>query len=295
MFADHPALRGFPNDGYGDLQTIALLDQRPVVLLDDMPGHIDPIVWCLDVPWRMRRKAYLFEARVGKGCLMVTTMNLSARLRASDPAAEWMLSALTRYLASPECKPAQSLPVDWLQARVVNTKLAAPETWVEGFAEVAQSTQQLGTWHSYREDNIPVYGIRQTDGKQRVTWRTAPVPTPWPHKVVTFVWAGGIGWRSEPGGGGFSLAMDGKPLLDFPFVAESTHWQSQDGSVGLDYQVRRSDSEDTFGLFLLTVPAERVTSGKAVELTLTASAQNSKRWISVVPYTDVVATERGDE
>ncbi len=263
MFANHAALRGFPHDGYGDLQAIGLLDQRPVVLLDDVPGHIDPIVWCLDVPWRMRRKAYLFEARVGEGYLMVTTMNLSARLRASDPAAESMLSCLTRYLASPECKPAQSLPGEWLAARVVNTKLAAPETWVEGFAEVAQSTEPLGTWHSYREDNIPVYGIRQTDGKQRVVWRTAPVPTPWPHKVVTFVWAGGIGWRSQPGGGGFSLAVDGKPLLDFPFVSESTRWQSADGSVALDYQVRRSDAEDTFGLFLLTVPADRVTPGES--------------------------------
>jgi hypothetical protein len=295
LFPDHAALRGFPHDGYGDLQALSLLDKRPVVLLDEVPGHLGPIVWCLDVPWRMRRKAYLFEARVGGGCLMVSTMNLSPRLRANDPAAEWMLSCLTRYLGSPQCRPAQRLPLAWLRDRVERMQLPEADTWVEGFAELVQATEAEAPWHSYREDNIPVHAIRQTDGEQRLVWRTAPVPTQWPHKVVTFVWAGGIGWRSQPGGGGFSLAMGGQRLLDFPFVTESTRWRSTDGSVTLDYQVRRSTSEDTFGLFLLTVPADRVMPGRAVELALTATAQGSRRWISVVPYTDVVATERGDQ
>src|SRR5262249_17915504 len=60
MLSPHPALRGFPAEGYGDLQMHGMMDGRPVVLLDEVPGQIEPIAWCLDLPWKMRRKAYLF-------------------------------------------------------------------------------------------------------------------------------------------------------------------------------------------------------------------------------------------
>lgn len=105
MFTDHPALRDFPSDGYGDLQAFRLLDSRPVVMLDDVPGALEPIVWCLDVPWRMAPKAYLFEARVGNGRLLLSTMNLSSQARHDDPAADWMYRCLTRYAAGDEFAP----------------------------------------------------------------------------------------------------------------------------------------------------------------------------------------------
>ena len=165
---------------------------------------------------------------------------------------------------------------------------------MEGFAELVQAAEDPQTWHTYRGEDATVYGVRQTDGKRRLAWRTAPVPQPWPHRTVTFVWAGGIGWRSMPGGGHFSLALNGKPLLDFPFVTESARWRSADGTATLDYFMRRSDSEDTFGVFYLTVPADRVPTGQAAQLALTATAQDSRRWVSVTPYTDVVENERTD-
>jgi hypothetical protein len=295
LFAQHPALLGFPADGYGDLQTFSLLDRRPVALTDDIPGRPEPIIWSLDVPWRMRRMAYLFEARVGNGCLMVSTMNLSPRLRADDPAAAWMLSCLTRYLAGPECKPVSRIPVAWLRDRLQQVQLPDPTTWVEGLSAVVDSTEAPQPWYSYREDNVTTYPVRQTDGNQRLTWRTAAVPAQWPHRTVTFVWAGGIGWRSQPDGGHFSISMNGASALEFRFTTQTARWRSSDGAVSLDYVVRRSTNEDTFGLFYLTVPADRLQPGKAAELTVTATAQNSRRWFSVCPYTDVVASERHDE
>jgi hypothetical protein len=263
-------------------------------MLDDVPGHLQPIIWCLDVPWRMRRKAYLFEARVGQGVLLVSTMNLSSRTRADDPAAAWMLSSLTRYLGSAECRPTHRLPVSWLRGRLQSLQLPEPATWIEGFAQLVATTAEGTEWHTYRGEDMVVHAVRQTDGKQRLTWRTARVPEPWPHRTVTFVWAGGIGWRSQPGGGQFGLELDGKPLLEFPFTAQSAHWLSGDGAAKLEYFVRRNDSEDTFGVFFLTLPAERVAPGRPAELALTATAQDSRRWVSVTPYTDVVETERTD-
>ena len=79
LFLEHPALTGFPHDGYGDLQAYELLNHRPVANLDKMPGHIRPIVWAIDVPWKMRRMAYLWEARVGRGKLLVSAFSLGKR------------------------------------------------------------------------------------------------------------------------------------------------------------------------------------------------------------------------
>ena len=51
MILPHPAMSSFPNDGYGDLQMYNLLEERSVVLLDQLPGKIDPIVWNIDYPY----------------------------------------------------------------------------------------------------------------------------------------------------------------------------------------------------------------------------------------------------
>jgi hypothetical protein len=291
MFLRHPALGDFPSDGYGDLQAHGLLNSRPVVMLDDVPGHLEPIVWCLDVPWRMARKAYLFEAKVGKGRLLVSTMNLSPQARRDDPAAEWMYSCLTRYAASVQFRPAKRLPMSWLRQRVARFVLPDPATWVEGFAELVEATEGSKPWYTYREDNADGYPVRQTDGRQRIAWRTAPLSSGWAHKSVTFVWAGGIGWRSEPAGGPFTLWVNGKQRLDFPFVTQSTRWVSTDGATRLDYTVHRSTGEDTCGLFYLTLSTDELAMGEAAEVAVTAPAAGSKRWASLVPYTDVVATE----
>ncbi len=207
MFSKHPALKEFPTDGYGDLQTFALLDRRPVVVLDQVPGHIEPIVWCLDLPWRMARKAYLFEARVGKGRLVVSTMNLS-----QDPASQWMFSALTRYVASDACKPKAELPYEWLAERVGRMDLPDRATWIEGFHQLVEATEGESKWLTYREDDAVQYVVRQTDGKQRVRWMATPVPKDWPHKTVTFAWAGGIGYLSQPDRGSFALSVDAETL-----------------------------------------------------------------------------------
>jgi hypothetical protein len=294
LFARHPALKGFPTEGYGDLQTFRLLDGRPVVLLDELPVRVDPIVWSLDVPWRMRRKAYLFEVKVGAGRLLVSTMDLSEKACAQDAAVAWMRHCLVSYAASSAFQPASELPASWIRDRIGSEQLPDVATWVEGFAGKVECSLGQSRWLSDREDDVAVYPLRQTDGKQRLAWTTAPVPSPWPHPTVTFAWAGGIGWESQPGGGHFSLEVDGAPALDFAFTRTTTRTSRPDGRATLTYVVRRVTSEDSFGLFLLTLPADRVPPGHSVRLELRATAQNSQRWVSLVPYTDVVRSERGE-
>lgn len=291
LFTSTPALGALPHRGFGDLMMFSLLDNRPVVKLDELPARIDPLVWDLDVPWRMRRKAYLFEARVGEGKLLVSTFNLTPANRRTDPAAAWLLHRLLLYVGSDDFHPTAQLPVDWLRQRMRKAAFPDPATFVNGFTRVVKTTEPATTWYSYREDDTLSFPVRQTDGKQRLTWQTEPVPDDWPHEVVTFVWTGGMGWRTEPGGGHFSLLLNGAPLLDFPFTQKTTRWQTADGAVTFHYLVKRRLGPDSFGLFYLTVPVERLLLGKPVELTVTATAQNSHRWFSVNPYPDTLEYE----
>ncbi|HET6452809.1 MAG TPA: glycoside hydrolase family 2 TIM barrel-domain containing protein [Armatimonadota bacterium] len=110
--ADHPAMKGFPHEGWCDLQFVNLLNGSKAVLLDDLPVKIEPIVRCLDVHTTLRNKAYLFEANVGKGRLLVSSMNLST----NDPAAEYLLDQLIRYANSSDFNPRVTLPAEYLQS-----------------------------------------------------------------------------------------------------------------------------------------------------------------------------------
>jgi beta-galactosidase len=286
FFVKHPAIAGFPNDGYGDLDAYGILNNGLAVNLDEVPGHIEPIVWALDVPAKLRRMAYLWEARVGRGKLLVSGFNLDVAERNADPAAAWMYALLTRYASSHQFQPKATLPAEWLEQKVSENQLPDAKLCVEGFNGVAKSTAEKMGWHTDREMNAEIYVVRQTDGQRALTWRTATVPSEWHHENVIFVWSGGIGFHSEPAGGPFELSMNGEKICDIPFVTKSAQWKCKDG-MALRYFVSRKAGEDSFGLFFLKVPSDKV-RGHNVELTLTAPARASKRWISVAPYEDVV-------
>jgi hypothetical protein len=86
--------------------------------------------------------------------------------------------------------------------------------------------------------------------------------------------------------------MNGHKLCDVPFTAKPTQWNC-DGGGQLRYDVLRRTSEDTVGLFLLTLPAARVKPDEAVELSIDAPGVRSRRWISLVPYSDAIKDLRG--
>ena len=44
IIADHPALKGFPNDGYCDFNFAGLLWEAPALRLNAWPVRVDPIV-----------------------------------------------------------------------------------------------------------------------------------------------------------------------------------------------------------------------------------------------------------
>ncbi|MDD3361364.1 MAG: glycoside hydrolase family 2 TIM barrel-domain containing protein [Hespellia sp.] len=88
---DHPALAHFPTEFYSQYQWWPMASGRPMIL----PRHVTPIVRVPDSYSRLKHMGLLFEARVGKGRLMVSSMGLLGK---DYPECRGLLSSLFSYL-----------------------------------------------------------------------------------------------------------------------------------------------------------------------------------------------------
>jgi hypothetical protein len=113
IIADHPSMRLIPNDGWCDLNWFSLLENSKVVLLDQLPAAIKPIVRSIDLPQRLANKGYLFEVAVGPGKLLVSSLNLAEI--ATDCFAAYLVDQLIHYALGNEFAPSTVLPVSFLQ------------------------------------------------------------------------------------------------------------------------------------------------------------------------------------
>ncbi len=124
----HPLMDRFPHQGASDWQFYHLMEGATLVCLDAIPADVKPIVQAIDAPQRSKRLAYLFEARVGQGRLLVTTLRLAEGLFDSrervvigaphlrvDPGATYLLDQIVRYALGDSFAPsAELLPVHLL-------------------------------------------------------------------------------------------------------------------------------------------------------------------------------------
>ncbi len=117
---DHPMLRNMGVDNSCDLRFFTLLEGSKIVLLDDVPAKIRPVVRCIDMPQRFLEKAYLFEVRVGKGNLLTSGFNFQRGLEVKDPASRFLLDQLIRYGLSSDFAPQTVLGVDYWKGRWPN-------------------------------------------------------------------------------------------------------------------------------------------------------------------------------
>jgi len=77
------------------------------------------LVRCIDRPTRLADRAYLFEASVGRGKLLVSGFNFAHAIEQRDPAGLFLLDRLIRYALGPDFAPKAALPVEALSAEVV--------------------------------------------------------------------------------------------------------------------------------------------------------------------------------
>lgn len=103
---DHPLFTNFPTDCFGDWQWFGPLENARGLLINELHAGLRPMVQpiaAIDLPDRL---AMLFEARVGPGRLLVSTIDL---LEKEDPASRALLSAICRYVGGGAFRPETAL------------------------------------------------------------------------------------------------------------------------------------------------------------------------------------------
>jgi hypothetical protein len=285
---DHPVTSGMAPEGWCDTSWYELLEGADGYLIDELPAPPEVLIRGVEVASVCRNKALLFQAGVGKGSIIICGLNLDAKRPdgAAHPAAEWLTSRLIEHAATLP-KPEAILPEAFVRERLAAMpQMNAPH--LQGFARLVRNDGEEGSWFTYRHDRAAAIICRQTDKGHLVEWLTTPAPDPISGESVTFVFAGGLGWISQPASGGFVFMVEGKDVLGFDVCKGPGTWRNEKSGVALCLLPRRNDAEDQAGLFYVQVPAKMLEPGKPCRLGVRSEATGSSRWFALHPYTDVV-------
>ena len=132
--------------------------------------------------------------------------------------------------------------------------------------------------------DLPFAHCHQTDGTEKVVWRTALAPGEIAsEQPYDFRFPGGLGFLSQPAGS-FTLALDGRKELEFGVELKEHQWTNADGSVVLAYEPKEAGPQDSNGIFTLRVRGSRLAAGRPLVLEVTGSAAGSQRWFGVYAY-----------
>ncbi|HBG28628.1 MAG: hypothetical protein A2Y10_00035 [Planctomycetes bacterium GWF2_41_51] len=122
-------LTHFPNESFIDLQFSNLIDDCDKIILDDFPCDLDPVIQGIDKSvrdrfdvytyklsgfqpgWTMRKFAYLFEIKVGRGKLLITGFNFTG-LNSGVPETCAMFESLIKYISSSKFNPVKKIDLD---------------------------------------------------------------------------------------------------------------------------------------------------------------------------------------
>ena len=101
---DHPALGEFPTSYHSDWQWWDLMSRASAINLDKVSSDLKPIVRIIDDWFENRDLGLLFEVQVGKGKLLVSSVDLK-NLDSDQLPSRQMLKSLMAYMASDAFQP----------------------------------------------------------------------------------------------------------------------------------------------------------------------------------------------
>ncbi|WKL03843.1 hypothetical protein Q0F98_10995 [Paenibacillus amylolyticus] len=108
---DRPALLGsFPHDGASDWHWYHLVNGTPAICLDTLPG-VEPLIEVVDHFHRAKRLAYAFEAKVGKGKILISSLPFANLAVMKRPEAAYLFQEILAYLNGDQFRPATSVSV----------------------------------------------------------------------------------------------------------------------------------------------------------------------------------------
>ena len=107
---NHPVFNNFVTESWGNMQWWELVNRAQTMLLTDFPKGFHPIVEPIDTWFINRKLGMLIEAKVGKGTLMMTSIDLKNKLE-ERPVAERLYASIIKYMESDKFQPANVVPM----------------------------------------------------------------------------------------------------------------------------------------------------------------------------------------
>ena len=109
----HTATDMLPYDGCWKLDLFSAVEQAHAIDLDELGLSADAALY--GVGSDLHRRGYVFEFRVGKGKILVSTLNHS-RMDMQDPAVSYLIKSLINYAMSDKLQPKAVVTKEQLQA-----------------------------------------------------------------------------------------------------------------------------------------------------------------------------------
>ncbi|SMP46330.1 Beta-galactosidase/beta-glucuronidase [Neorhodopirellula lusitana] len=152
---DHACLKGFPTEFHSNWQWWDLISKSAAMPLDQMSTDIKPLIQVVPNWFIPKKLALAWEANVGEGRVLVTSVDLSSDMT-NRPAAKQFLTSLKRYITSTDFNPAQSVTESQLNSLV--RKLSQTQLAI-------QSTQASSKQRGYESS-------KAFDGNLATMWHT---------------------------------------------------------------------------------------------------------------------------
>lgn len=115
----HPALAEFPTEYYSNWEWWDAMSHSSAINLTNFPEYIKPIVRVIDDWFTNRPLALLFEAKVGKGKILVSGIDLTTDM-GKRPEALQLLFSLQKYMTGKLFHPSFAIEVSLLEHLTTN-------------------------------------------------------------------------------------------------------------------------------------------------------------------------------
>ncbi|GGD03672.1 glycoside hydrolase family 2 protein [Hyunsoonleella pacifica] len=114
----HPALSHFPTEYHSNWQWWDAMSHSNVIIFDEMP-ELNPIVRVIDDWFKNRKTALIFEAKVGKGKLLFSGIDLHTNIE-DRLEAQQLLYSLKHYMVSKAFNPEHEIKVSQLKKLLIH-------------------------------------------------------------------------------------------------------------------------------------------------------------------------------
>jgi len=120
----HPLFAGFPTDYHSNWQWWYLVSRAGAMILDELPPQLRPSVQVIDDWFTARRLGLVFECKLGRGKLVVCSIDLKNDLD-TNPVARQFRHSLLRYMAGDRFDPTVDLIAAQVRRLIASANTAA--------------------------------------------------------------------------------------------------------------------------------------------------------------------------